>query len=227
MALVFETALALFLTYTPGMSSVFQTSPLQWQHFGFPAIAFSLLIFVYDESRRYLMRKYRRKHNKAVGALCVRVFACLFVCLCGSWEEGKRGMMKEVGKGLKAIIVNLFLDTYSVQFEPLLNNGDLFFQAGFSARLTGRFLHASLPSDQLQGSPGPAPRLPAHPPPTAGAVVYVPALSPALFRFFRPGGFFFFFFCSNLSVFFLCRVRCWFALCLPCWRSPVQSKHQK
>ncbi|EGD75712.1 sodium/potassium-transporting ATPase subunit alpha-B [Salpingoeca rosetta] len=66
-SLVFETCLALFLTYTPGMSSVFQTSPLEWQHFGFPAVSFSLLIFVYDETRRYLMRRYRRNNNNEPG----------------------------------------------------------------------------------------------------------------------------------------------------------------
>jgi sodium/potassium-transporting ATPase subunit alpha len=61
-ALIFETALALFLTYTPGMETVFNTVPLQWEHFGFPAIPFSILIFVYDENRRRLMRKFRREN---------------------------------------------------------------------------------------------------------------------------------------------------------------------
>eukprot|EP00730_Choanoeca_flexa_P001989 TRINITY_DN10871_c0_g1_i1.p1 TRINITY_DN10871_c0_g1~~TRINITY_DN10871_c0_g1_i1.p1 ORF type:complete len:1130 (+),score=306.97 TRINITY_DN10871_c0_g1_i1:51-3440(+) len=68
-ALLFETLLAVFLTYTPGMEQVFNTAPLRWQHFGFPAIPFSLLIFFYDETRKYLMRKQRRENPGVKGEL--------------------------------------------------------------------------------------------------------------------------------------------------------------
>jgi len=55
--LFFETALAAFLQYTPGLSTGLRLRPLNatWWFCGIP---FSLLIFLYDELRRYLIRKY-------------------------------------------------------------------------------------------------------------------------------------------------------------------------
>ena len=55
--LVFETCLAIFLSYTPGMAKGLRMYPLKigWW---FPAVPFSLLIFLYDECRKYLLRKY-------------------------------------------------------------------------------------------------------------------------------------------------------------------------
>lgn len=55
--LVFETALAAFLSYTPGMSNGLNMYPLEWQWW-FPAFPFSLVIWVYDEIRRYILRRY-------------------------------------------------------------------------------------------------------------------------------------------------------------------------
>ncbi|QQP54483.1 Sodium/potassium-transporting ATPase subunit alpha, partial [Caligus rogercresseyi] len=55
--LIFETALAAFLSYTPGMDKGLRMYPLKL-HWWFPAMPFSLLIFVYDECRKYLIRKY-------------------------------------------------------------------------------------------------------------------------------------------------------------------------
>jgi len=54
--LFFETALAAFLQYTPGLSTGLRLRPLNasWWFCGVP---FSLLIWVYDECRRYLLRK--------------------------------------------------------------------------------------------------------------------------------------------------------------------------
>lgn len=53
--LLFETALAAFLSYCPGMAHGLRMYPLKWSWWctGLP---FSLLIFVYDESRRYILR---------------------------------------------------------------------------------------------------------------------------------------------------------------------------
>ena len=50
-ALVFETCLAAFLAYTPGMDSALQMYPLRW-NWWLPAIPFALLIFAYDEFRK-------------------------------------------------------------------------------------------------------------------------------------------------------------------------------
>ncbi|XP_038065477.1 sodium/potassium-transporting ATPase subunit alpha-3-like [Patiria miniata] len=54
--LVFETALAAFLSYTPGLENGLRMYPLRigWW---FVAIPFSVLIFVYDECRRFLLRR--------------------------------------------------------------------------------------------------------------------------------------------------------------------------
>ncbi|KAF8774485.1 Sodium/potassium-transporting ATPase subunit like protein [Argiope bruennichi] len=54
--LVFETALAAFLAYTPGMDKGLRMYPLKF-NWWLPALPFSLLIFVYDEVRRYILRR--------------------------------------------------------------------------------------------------------------------------------------------------------------------------
>ncbi|QQP54478.1 Sodium/potassium-transporting ATPase subunit alpha, partial [Caligus rogercresseyi] len=53
--LIFETALAAFLSYTPGMDKGLRMYPLKF-HWWLPAMPFSLLIFVYDECRKLLIR---------------------------------------------------------------------------------------------------------------------------------------------------------------------------
>jgi len=55
--LVFETVLAAFLQYTPGLNEGLKLRPMNasWWFCGVP---FSLLIWVYDEIRRYFIRKY-------------------------------------------------------------------------------------------------------------------------------------------------------------------------
>merc|ERR1711868_21229 len=54
--LVFETCLAAFLSYCPGMTRGLRMYPLYF-NWWLPALPFSLLIFVYDESRKYLLRR--------------------------------------------------------------------------------------------------------------------------------------------------------------------------
>ena len=54
--LVFETLLAAFMSYTPGMDKGLKMYPLKF-NWWFPAIPFSLLIFVFDEIRKYLLRQ--------------------------------------------------------------------------------------------------------------------------------------------------------------------------
>lgn len=55
--LFFETALAALLQYTPGLNTGLRLRPMNapWWFTAFP---FSLLIFVYDETRRYFLRKH-------------------------------------------------------------------------------------------------------------------------------------------------------------------------
>jgi len=55
--LFFETALAALLQYTPGLNTGLRLRPMNWPWW-FIAFPFSLLIFVYDEIRRYFLRKY-------------------------------------------------------------------------------------------------------------------------------------------------------------------------
>merc|ERR1712117_435721 len=54
--LVFETCLAAFLCYTPGMDKGLRMYPLYF-NWWLPALPFSLLIFCYDETRKYLLRR--------------------------------------------------------------------------------------------------------------------------------------------------------------------------
>ncbi|KAF7490924.1 Sodium/potassium-transporting ATPase subunit alpha [Sarcoptes scabiei] len=53
--LIFETVLAAFLSYCPGMPVLLRLYPLKFSWW-LPAIPFSILIFVYDEIRRYILR---------------------------------------------------------------------------------------------------------------------------------------------------------------------------
>merc|ERR1711874_725040 len=53
--LVFETLLAAFLSYTPGMEKGLKMYPLKI-NWWFPAIPFSLLIFIFDEVRKWILR---------------------------------------------------------------------------------------------------------------------------------------------------------------------------
>merc|ERR1712158_151174 len=54
--LFFETALACLLSYTPGMDKGLRMYPLKFWWW-LPAIPFSILIFCYDETRKYLLRR--------------------------------------------------------------------------------------------------------------------------------------------------------------------------
>jgi sodium/potassium-transporting ATPase subunit alpha len=54
--LVFETILAAFLSYTPGMDKGLKMYPLKL-NWWFPGIPFSILIFVFDEIRKLLLRR--------------------------------------------------------------------------------------------------------------------------------------------------------------------------
>nr|CAD7423200.1 unnamed protein product [Timema monikensis] len=55
--LLFETALAAFLSYCPGMEKGFRMYPLKFVWW-LPGIPFSLAIFFYDEGRRYYIRHH-------------------------------------------------------------------------------------------------------------------------------------------------------------------------
>merc|ERR1711971_213281 len=54
--LVFETCLAIFLSYCPGMGKGLRMYPLYF-NWWLPALPFSLLIFCYDETRKFLLRR--------------------------------------------------------------------------------------------------------------------------------------------------------------------------
>merc|ERR1711990_207443 len=54
--LCFETILAAFLCYCPGLDVALRMRPIRWSWW-FPAFPFSLAIWVYDETRRAVMRR--------------------------------------------------------------------------------------------------------------------------------------------------------------------------
>lgn len=51
-----ETLLATFLAYCPGTDAMLRMYPIEW-YWWFVPMPFSLIIFVYDEVRRFLMRR--------------------------------------------------------------------------------------------------------------------------------------------------------------------------
>jgi len=55
--LVFETVLAAFLCYCPGLDNGLRMYGLRFSWW-FPALPFSILIFIYDETRRYCIRRW-------------------------------------------------------------------------------------------------------------------------------------------------------------------------
>jgi sodium/potassium-transporting ATPase subunit alpha len=54
--LVFETVLAAILSYTPGMDTALRMFPLKI-NWWIPGLPFSILIFIYDEIRRFILRR--------------------------------------------------------------------------------------------------------------------------------------------------------------------------
>lgn len=54
--LIFETILAGFLCFLPGLATGLGTRPIRLLHW-VPAVPFSIVIFLYDETRKYLMRR--------------------------------------------------------------------------------------------------------------------------------------------------------------------------
>lgn len=55
--ILFETVLAAFLSYCPGMDKGLNMYPLKF-NWWLPAIPFSILILVYDEIRKFVIRQY-------------------------------------------------------------------------------------------------------------------------------------------------------------------------
>ena len=55
--ILFETGLAAFLSYTPGMDKGLNMYPLKF-NWWLPAIPFSILILIYDEVRKFVIRQY-------------------------------------------------------------------------------------------------------------------------------------------------------------------------
>ena len=95
--LYFETLLATFIIYCPGMDSFLKMYPLNWSWWLLP-IPWALLIFAYDEIRRLLIRKsptgeslvlVHKKFSElrsglvilAVVFLMVAVFSVVFILL--------------------------------------------------------------------------------------------------------------------------------------------------
>lgn len=57
--LLFETCLAIFISYTPGVNTVFGARPLRLVHW-FCALPWCVLLFIYDEIRRWFVRHGKR-----------------------------------------------------------------------------------------------------------------------------------------------------------------------
>jgi len=55
-SLLFETLLACFFCYTPGMQDVLGLHPVRFTWW-LAALPFALLIFIYDELRKFILRR--------------------------------------------------------------------------------------------------------------------------------------------------------------------------
>ena len=56
-ALIFETCLGIILVYVPWLNPLFGTAFLDLKHL-LPSIPFALLLFVYDELRKWELRRH-------------------------------------------------------------------------------------------------------------------------------------------------------------------------
>lgn len=59
-----EFTIAIFLAYCPPINHVFGTRSVIFLHFGFYSLFFSMLMLVYDETRKFLIRNYPSKDDK-------------------------------------------------------------------------------------------------------------------------------------------------------------------
>jgi len=66
--LLFETILGAYLCYLPGLGDVLGTRPLRLLHWT-PGMPFCFLIFMYDECRKYLMRRTSKTINRSNGSV--------------------------------------------------------------------------------------------------------------------------------------------------------------
>ena len=58
---IFETLICLFLMLTPGVQLIFGGRPLSCQLFFSNAMTFSMLLFIWEEVRKYLIRNFPSK----------------------------------------------------------------------------------------------------------------------------------------------------------------------
>ena len=58
-----EISLAALICYIPPLNVGLQTRDLELLHFGFPALPYFIIIFFYDETRKYLMRRWYDSHQ--------------------------------------------------------------------------------------------------------------------------------------------------------------------
>jgi len=63
--LLFESVLILFFTYTPLINLLFQTRMLAFPHLGLPAFPWVVLLFLYDEMRRFYVREGIKVDNSS------------------------------------------------------------------------------------------------------------------------------------------------------------------
>ena len=62
--LVFETVLGAILCYATPINIPLGTRDLQFDHFGLPAMPYFIVIFVYDEVRKMIIRRDKEANQK-------------------------------------------------------------------------------------------------------------------------------------------------------------------
>jgi sodium/potassium-transporting ATPase subunit alpha len=62
--IILETSICLLLCYTPGIDKVFGARPLHPLMFGGPGFIFSMMLFMWDECRKFTIRNFKRRGEK-------------------------------------------------------------------------------------------------------------------------------------------------------------------
>jgi len=56
-SIIFSFCMAIFITYLPFFNSFFYTRPVPWKYIGI-AFVFAVVVFIFDETRKWLIRRY-------------------------------------------------------------------------------------------------------------------------------------------------------------------------
>uniref|UniRef100_A0A1I8FSC5 IlGF domain-containing protein n=1 Tax=Macrostomum lignano TaxID=282301 RepID=A0A1I8FSC5_9PLAT len=102
--LFFETSLAIFMSYCPGLDKALRMQPLRF-NWWLPALPFSFAIITYDEIRKMLLRKFPPEANTVVN-FCGRELIDAVAKVCDGRMYNSYGRFR-TAKRTREILNNL------------------------------------------------------------------------------------------------------------------------